>query len=143
MPLKPAESTMLCEKPEEVNALTLAYLGDAVFELEVRKYMMLHGSQKVEKLHKHVTGFVNAGSQSRLVGVLEPLFTPEENSVYHRGRNSKTLTPAKHQKVSDYRRATGFEAVFGYLYLKGDTARILELLEICFKSDESDENEHE
>lgn len=123
---------MLPDHPEEVNALTLAYLGDAVFELEVRTYMLLHGSQKVEKLHKHVTSFVNAASQSHLVGVLENSFTGEETAVYHRGRNSKTMTPAKHQTIADYRRATGLEAVFGYLYLKGDKARIQELLKICF-----------
>jgi len=95
-----AESALV-EHPAEENALTLAYLGDAVFELEVRKYMMLHGSKKVEKLHKRVTAFVNAGSQSRLFGLLEPVLTEEELSVYHRGRNSKTLTPAKHQTIAD------------------------------------------
>jgi len=138
MSVSEANRAMLCERPEEVNALTLAYLGDAVLELEVRKHMMLHGSQKVEKLHKRVTGFVNAASQSTLVGILEPVFTPEENAVYHRGRNSKTLTPAKHQTIADYRRATGFEAVFGYLYLKGDMERMKELLEICFQSKEEE-----
>ena len=122
------------KNPAEENALTLAYLGDAVFELEVRKYMMLHGSRKVEKLHKHVTSFVNAGSQSRLFGLLEPILTEEELAVYHRGRNAKTLTPAKHQTIADYRRATGFEAVMGFLYLKGDRARLEELLNLCFDS---------
>ena len=122
----------LIEKPEDLNALTLAYIGDAVFELEVRKHMMLTGSQKVEKLHKHVTAFVNAKSQSDLIKILEPQLTETENLVYHRGRNSKTVTAAKHQTITDYRRATGFEAVFGYLYLKGDRARLEELLDICF-----------
>lgn len=127
--------------PAEMNALTLAYIGDAVFELEVRSYMLLHGSQKVEKLHRKVTSFVNAAFQSRLVGILEPVFTEEENSVYHRGRNSKTLTPAKHQTITDYRRATGLEAVFGYLYLKGDRSRIRELLALCFTEAEQERND--
>lgn len=133
------EESLRIEDPEDTNALTLAYLGDAVFELYVRKHMMEAGSHKVEKLHKRVTAFVNAGSQSRLFGILEPLLTETELSVYHRGRNSKTITAAKHQKIADYRRATGFEAVFGYLYLRGDTKRIEELLTVCFLAEEPEE----
>lgn len=128
----------LNESPKDVNALTLAYLGDAVFELEVRKKLLESGSHKVEKLHKRTTGIVNAASQSFFVGKLEPLFTEEESSVYHRGRNGKTLTAAKHQKISDYRRATGFEAVFGYLFLKGDTERIAEFMDICLSDQEEE-----
>ena len=124
----------LIERPADVNALALAYLGDAVFELLVRRHMLLTGSQKVEKLHKRVTAFVNPGSQSRLYSVIEPYLTEEESAVYHRGRNSKSETSAKHQTVADYRRATGFEAVFGYLYLKGDEARITELMTLCFEN---------
>lgn len=125
------------DNPSDMNALTLAYLGDAVFELSVREHFLMCGSQKVEKLHKRVTAFVNAGSQSRLFGVLEPLLTEEENAVYRRGRNSKTVTAAKNQKLSDYRRATGFEAVFGYLFLKGDRERMEELLSVCFAHEEN------
>lgn len=124
------------EKPEELNALALAYIGDAVFELAIRRAMMMSGSCKVEKLHKRVTGLVNAASQSRFVRILEPYFTEEENDIYHRGRNAKTITAAKHQSITDYRRATGLEAVFGYLYLKQDTARMNELLALCLKDDE-------
>lgn len=129
----------LKENPRDVNALTLAYLGDAVFELEVRKRLYETGSHKVEKLHKRTTGIVNASSQSAFIGKLEQVLTEEEISVYHRGRNSKTLTAAKHQKITDYRRATGFEAVFGYLFLKGDTERIAELMDICFSDIEAEE----
>ena len=129
----------LKENAADINALSLAYIGDAVFELYVREHFMRTGSLKVEKLHKRVTGFVNAGSQSALLKKIEPLFTEEEAGVYHRGRNSKTVTAAKHQKITDYRRATGFEAVFGYLYLKGDTARINEFLEVCFREIGTDE----
>lgn len=128
----------LRENPKDVNALTLAYLGDAVFELEVRKRLFETGSHKVEKLHKRTTGIVNAASQSSFIGKLEPLLTEEETAVYHRGRNGKTLTAAKHQKISDYRRATGFEAVFGYLFLKGDTGRIDELMNICLSDIEEE-----
>lgn len=124
---------------ENVNALALAYIGDAVFELSVREHFMKTGSQKVEKLHKRVTAFVNAKSQSELFSVIEPYLTEAELSVYHRGRNSKTVTAAKNQKISDYRRATGFEAVFGYLYLKGESGRIRELLSLCFAKEAATE----
>ena len=121
---------------KDVNALTLAYIGDAVFELMVRTWMLEHGSRRVEKLHKKVTETVNAGSQSAFVAKLEPVFTEEELSVFHRGRNAKALTSAKHQSILDYRRATGLEAVFGYLYLKGDRERLSELLEKCLSDEE-------
>jgi len=111
----------------ELNPLTLAYIGDAVFEIMVREYMLSTGSLRVEKLHKKVTAIVNAGSQSDMVRILEPLFTEKEEKVYKRGRNSKPATSAKNQSVSDYRRATGFEAVFGYLYLNRDFDRLNEL----------------
>ena len=128
----------LIENAEDVNALTLAYLGDAVFELEVRKRMLLSGSKRVDKLHKRVTAFVNAASQSRLFSVIEPLRSEAELAVYRRGRNSKTLTAAKHQSIADYRRATGFEAVFGYLYLNGSHDRIAELIDKCFEAEDEE-----
>ena len=124
------------ESLNDVNALTLAYIGDAIFELLVRKYMFDHGSKRVEKLHKRVTDAVNAGSQSAFVAKLEPFLTEEETAVFHRGRNAKAMTSAKHQSILDYRRATGLEAVFGYLYLKGDRERLSELLEKCLSDEE-------
>ena len=113
---------------DELNGLTLAYLGDAVYELAVRLYMSAHGSQQVNKLHKHVTAAVNAGAQSELYYIFEPLLSPEEQMIFKRGRNSKTVTAAKNQKITDYRRATGVEALMGWLYLKGRYGRIAELL---------------
>ena len=125
------------ESLKDINALTLAYLGDAVFELMVRTYMLEHGSKRVEKLHKKVTETVNAGRQSEFVAKLEPILTEEELSVFHRGRNAKAMTSAKHQSILDYRRATGLEAVFGYLYLKGETERMKELLRLCLSNEET------
>ena len=125
------------ESLKDINALTLAYLGDAVFELMVRTYMLEHGSKRVEKLHKKVTETVNAGRQSEFVAQLEPVFTEEELSVFHRGRNAKAMTAARHQSIQDYRRATGLEAVFGYLYRKGDKERLNELLRLCLSNEET------
>ncbi|MDO4266243.1 MAG: ribonuclease III domain-containing protein [Eubacteriales bacterium] len=113
---------------DELNGLTLAYIGDAVYELCVRLYMSTHGSRQVNRLHKHVTAAVNAAAQSELYHLIEPMLTPEEMLIFKRGRNSKTVTAAKNQKITDYRRATGVEALVGWLYLKDRTARIMELL---------------
>ena len=114
---------------EGLNGLTLAYIGDAVYEIILRTYMISHGSKRVEKLHKHVTALVNAGAQSRLIGLIEDKLTEEELAIYKRGRNSKTITSAKNQSIADYRRATGLEALMGYLYLKKDFERIADLLD--------------
>lgn len=113
---------------DALNALTLAYIGDAVYELMVRLYMSAHGSRQVNKLHKHVTAAVNAGAQSELYYIFEPMLTPEELLILKRGRNAKTITAAKNQKITDYRRATGVEALIGWLYLKDRYDRLSELM---------------
>ena len=81
-------------------------------------------------MHKRASRLVKAGAQSQMVAVLEPLFTEEELAVYKRGRNAKSVSPAKNQSVTDYRRATGFEALLGYLYLKKEWKRMLELVKM-------------
>ena len=113
-----------------MNGSTLAYIGDAVFELMARKYVLTHGSKQPDRLHKHATAIVNAASQSAMIGAMTEHLSDEELSIYKRGRNSSTATSAKHQTVGDYRRATGLEALFGYLYLGGRTERMDELFVI-------------
>lgn len=110
------------------SPLTLAYLGDGVYELVVRTILVKKGNCPVNKLHKQASGLVKAAAQSAMMEVLEPELTEEEHSVYKRGRNAHSSTMAKHATMSDYRRATGFEALIGYLYLKEDYRRILELI---------------
>ncbi len=115
--------------PLQRSPLELAYLGDTVFDLIVRTRLVCEANEPVNKLNRKASAVVNANSQSRMVEVLEPLFTEEEAAVYHRGRNAKAATHAKNASIQDYRRATGLEAVFGYLYLKNRYARILELFD--------------
>ena len=115
------------ERKDGISALGLAYIGDAVFELMVRLYMAGHGSMRVEKLHKRVTETVNAASQSRLSYILLPELTEEEEEVFRRGRNQKSQTSARHQSITDYRRATGLETLFGWLYIEGRYERLREL----------------
>ena len=112
-----------------MNGATLAFIGDAVFELMSRTYVLEHGSKQPDRLHKHNTSIVNAAAQSAMIGVLVERLTEEELGIYKRGRNASTATSAKHQTIGDYRRATGLEALFGYLYLSGQTERAKELFE--------------
>lgn len=119
---------------QQVNSLVLAYVGDAVQSLYVRQKLVLQHDLKAGDLHKLASSVVNAHNQALLADKLFDLFTDEEKSVFLRGRNGKSHHKAKNQSGSDYRKATGFEAVIGYLYLIGNDERIAQLL------GETDEN---
>ena len=110
------------------SPLTLAYIGDSVFEIIIRTILVKKGNCPVNQLHKRASSLVKAGSQSKMMEILEPFLTEEELAVYKRGRNAHSPTMAKHATMADYRRATGFEALMGYLYLKEDYVRIVELV---------------
>ena len=114
--------------PEQYSPLTLAYIGDAIYEIYIRTMIVTRANAPVHLLHEKSSALVRAGKQSEIVGILEPLFTEKETQVYHRGRNAKAYTKAKNAGILEYRRATGLEAVMGYLYLKGELDRIRELL---------------
>jgi len=104
------------------SPLTLAY------ELVIRTILVKKGNCPVNQLHRKASSLVKAGTQSSMMEVIEPMLTEEEHSVYRRGRNAHSPTMAKHATMADYRRATGFEALMGYLYLKDDFSRIIELV---------------
>ena len=116
----------------EYSPLTLAYMGDAVYELLIRTKVVTHGNAPVNKLNKKASQLAKAGAQSAMAEILAEYFTEEELSVYKRGRNAHSYTKAKNATTGDYRRATGFEAVFGYLYLSGRLERAIELCKIGF-----------
>lgn len=111
------------------SPLALAYIGDAVYELVIRTYVVEEGNRQVNRMHKESTTYVKAGAQARLIERLESRLTEEELAVYKRGRNAKSYTSAKNATIQDYRMATGFEALIGYLYLTDQWERILELLQ--------------
>ena len=113
------------------SPLALAYLGDAVFELFIREKLLKNGNEPVNKLNKKARAYVSAAAQSALYFKLVPLLSDEELAVLKRGRNAKSFTKAKNTTVADYRHATGVEALFGYLYLADEPARLLELMEVC------------
>ena len=111
-----------------LSALSLAYVGDAVHSLFVREQLVEGVQFKTDALHRMASSKVKAASQAQLAESLEPCFTETEKSVYLRGRNAKAHHKAKNQTIADYRKATGLEAVLGYLYLTGQHRRIVELL---------------
>lgn len=110
------------------SPLTLAYIGDDAYDLVIRTYLLSRGNMPVNKINKMANALVKAETQSSMMDVIEPLLDEEELAVYKRGRNAKSNTKAKNATVADYRRATGFEALMGYLYLKGSYERMVQLI---------------
>lgn len=110
------------------SPLTLAYMGDAVYDLIIRTVVVERANRPANALHHITIKYVSAGAQARIVTALQEQFTDEEQAVYRRGKNAKPHTTAKNASSEDYMKATGFEAVLGWLYLKNDTKRILELV---------------
>lgn len=119
--------------PGMYSPLALAYIGDAVYELIVRTMVINHGSIQVNKMHKKSASLVNAGTQAEMMRLIIEELTEEETAVYKRGRNAKSVTTAKHATVVDYRTATGFEALCGYLYLTGSLERLVTLISHGFE----------
>ncbi|MDO5387606.1 MAG: ribonuclease III domain-containing protein [Clostridia bacterium] len=116
--------------PKTLNSLALAFIGDTIFDLLTRGMILAEGNTPVNVMHKKAKAIVNASSQSQMYYAIENILTEEELGVLKRGRNAKSHTSAKNQSITDYRRATGIEALFGYLYLKGEFERIEELYSI-------------
>ncbi len=114
--------------PRTIPGLTLAYLGDCIYELIIRSMLVEQGIMHVSDLNKAAVAHVRAGAQAKLMQSIEEKLTEDEKAVYHRGRNAKSASVPKNASVAEYSTATGFEALMGYLYLKGETGRILELL---------------
>ena len=123
------------EKPSLVSALGLAYIGDGVYELFVReKIINLYPDLPACELHKKSVSYVKAKAQSNSVESLMEMLTEDELAVFKRGRNAKSNTVPKNAELIDYRRATGFEALVGYLYLSGKTERLEVIMECAFNN---------
>ncbi len=112
------------------SPLVLAYVGDAVYEIMIRTKIVNDGSVQVNKLHKRSASLVKAETQAKLIMALDEELTEQERAVYKRGRNAKSYTMAKNASMSDYRKATGFEALVGYLYLSEQHHRLVELVSL-------------
>ena len=110
------------------SPLTLAFLGDNVFDLVIRTILVERGNRPVHVLHREKSRLVKASAQAQMADDIAALLSEEEAAVFKRGRNAKSATMPKHAEAADYRKATGLEALIGYLYLKGRRDRILELV---------------
>ena len=120
-------------KNRDVNAmpaLVLAYLGDCIYELVIRSMLVEQGITHVSELNKAAVGYVRASAQKDMFFAVEDELSEEETAVYRRGRNVKSSSCPKNATVADYHTATGFEALMGYLYAKGRTDRLLDLISI-------------
>ena len=117
------------------NPQVLAFVGDGVYTLFIRNKIVLEHKAKSGELHKLTTDYVKASKQSVAIEKLLPIFTEDELAIYKRARNYKTASVAKNASVQEYKRATGFEAVLGYLYLAGQVDRLNEILSMCVGED--------
>ena len=113
-----------------LNPLVLAYVGDSVYDTFVRTLLVSGGHGQVAKLHKMSVEFVKAKAQADILGKINELLTPEEQDIVRRGRNTKSTTMPKNADVFDYRYATGFEALIGFLYLTGQIERLMEIIRL-------------
>ena len=125
----------MTDKLQELSALSLAHIGDAVFELMVRTHLCMDGTRLVDKLHKRSVEYVSAKSQASAADALLQVLCDEEKEVFKRGRNSHTGQIPKNSTREQYHAATGLEALFGYLYLSGNIKRLNELFEVVIRKD--------
>ena len=118
-----------------LNGLSLAYIGDAIYEVYIREYILSLGYSNVNRLHKKACEFTSGVSQSKFIRYFldNNILTEEEQSIYKRGRNSHNHSVRKNIDIQSYMEATGFEAVIGYLYINKNPERITELINICIE----------
>lgn len=121
-------SIQIEHKASSYSPLALAYIGDAVYEIFARTYILGRGNMPVNKLHKAVKNLVKAQTQSKIYYILEDMLSEEEKDILRRGRNAKSMSSPKNGDILDYRRATAVEALIGYLYIGGEIQRLEQLM---------------
>lgn len=130
--------------PESYSPLALAYIGDCIFDVMVRTIVVSKANKQVNKYHREVSRIVCATAQAQMIKAVCDRLTEEELAIYKRGRNANSYTKAKNATRAEYRNATGFEAVLGYLYLKEDFTRLTDVVRMSLEAaslDEKRENE--
>ncbi|ERK58787.1 RNase3 domain protein [Gemella bergeri ATCC 700627] len=123
------------DNPKQMQALTLAYIGDSIYDIISREYIMKHHLGKINDLHHTVSTIVSARAQARFMMYLleENFLTEEEKKIYNRAKNQKNNSKAKNSSIMEYKLATGLEAVFGYLYLEKNFERLEEMFNHIIK----------
>lgn len=127
------ETGRIMRNPREESALRLAYMGDAVYEVYIRRWLMEQSLKPVGSLHKESVQFVKASAQAAFYHLIEPKLTEGERAVMRRGRNAKSAMVPRKADINDYRKATGFEALIGFLYLNGEMKRLEEVMGWIFQ----------
>lgn len=112
------------------SPLTLAYIGDGIYEIIIRTLIVDDANRQVNKIHKAASDLVKAGTQASMIFAIMDKLTEQEVAIYKRGRNAKAVTRAKNASMSEYRTATGFEALMGWLYLTGQSERMMQLIKM-------------
>lgn len=125
--------------PDGFSPLVLAYIGDCIYDLIIKSMVVGRGNKQVQRLHEETSSYVQASAQSQMMRTMQQHLTEEEHAIYRRGRNTRSVSAAKNQTITDYRRATGFEALLGYLFLKKRYARLMEIVKIGLNSLEKKE----
>jgi len=120
------------ERPSLLPALTLAIIGDTVYDLYFKNRLITQKAMLCGKIHTEAVRFVKASAQAEAIKEIEPSLTEEEDAIYKRGRNAKSQSVPRHADLGDYHMATGFETLIGYLYLSERYERIDELLNTTF-----------
>ena len=133
------EEISLTEKEvRQFSPLVLAYIGDAVYEVFIRTLLVSKGNTPVHKLHKQSTNYVKSKSQCKIIKRIEDKLTFDEKEIVRRGRNAKAGTIPKNADVIEYKYATGFEALIGFLYLNKGYDRLMEILNMCLEENENE-----
>ena len=122
-----------------INGIALAFEGDAVYSMYIRRYLIFQGLTKPNQLHREATKYVSAKAQANLISLMleEGILTEKEEDIYKRGRNANSHTKAKNTDIVTYRMSTGFEAVMGYLHMTEDIERLEELIDWCIRKIEA------
>ena len=127
------EMTMTPNQVKEITNLGLAHVGDGVYELLCRSYLVSKGGKTVLKLHKDTVELVKAPTQAKFADKIKPILTEEEMDYFRRGKNAHTHAAPKSATPQEYAKATGFETLFGALYLLGRRQRLMELFAACME----------
>lgn len=116
------------------SSLSLAYIGDSIYESYIRTRLLENGDKRVKDLHKSAKSYVSAKAQCEIVNNILDLLTDDEIIIYKRGRNTKVNTKAKNANMREYHNATGLEALIGHLYLTKNEKRLTEVLDLCYEA---------
>ena len=138
-----AQKPLTPDEAKQYSPLTLAFLGDSVYEVMVRDALLREANRPARELHTQAVAHVRAAYQAAAVGKIADMLTEDESDILRRGRNASGISVPKHATPADYRKATGFECLFGYLFLCGEIARLLELFAVIRQSKTQDHDNAE